>query len=179
MRNSGPIKMHRIWNPDTDRGMTAGTANAFYLLVADDDPLDNSYSDLGNTNVAECEADSRILRFSLALNIKGTSNDKYAIWLIRNKDQGITLSTATLTSAQQGDEGPTSIVIRKNTLALKTGVIRSDRTDNWASIRVSRAALKRAGLMEDNDRLQLMFYNYGANAMQITQATGRIWTRRN
>lgn len=180
MRKTGPIKVHRIWNPSTDRGTVAGAVSTYVLLQADDDPLDNSYSDLGGSNIAECESDSRIKRLDLTFNISGTTGDRGTWMLVRNVDAAITLSTAGLVDQlMQGVETATIQSLRKNCLAMGLYRIPSDRTHTIQRVRVKRKALMRAGLMQDGDALTLVLENKGANSMQLTHAQGRIWTMRN
>lgn len=154
---------------------TQGAVTAFPLLVADDDPDYDVGGDF--STAAECHANSRIEGIDLNLMIAPNATSEIVEWMIFKDPDAIVGTGADPATLFDQDVSANALIFRKYVMAY--GMFRStvSREATRIHVRITRAALKRAGVMKDNDVLRLHVKNTGGSATTKISAYGRIWTR--
>lgn len=162
----------------TSIALTASGITTLPLLQADDEP-DYDVGGTFTSTPAECEAGSRITGIDLNLTIVPAAVGDIVQWILwKNPDQVLTASTLDPETLFGNDLTTTNALLRKYTLAYGMFVSMTSKETTRIHVRISRAALKRAGVMGDLDRLTLNFKNSNASTPAGLHGYGRIWHRK-
>lgn len=153
----------------------------FILLAAEDDPVDDTKTDLGGTNIAECESESIIS----SINIRGvvghqSVGTKIMAVLLKAPD-GTAPADLTATNLMSADMTQAQRDFRANILWRRIFVIPGEDQQEWFKIKLNRKrqVLRRLGKMHDGDSLILRFFNTdGSTAGTLNALYGTIVTRR-
>ena len=159
-----------------EKNMTANAVTSNPLLVAADDPDFDAGGDF--TTAAECEQNSRIQGIDLNLHIKPGGAGKAIEWMLFKDPDAIIGTGADPATLFDQDVSANAIIFRKYVLAYGMIVSSSTMEAKAIHVRISRAAMKRAGVMKDNDVLRFQVKNHHASTAGVLHAYGRIWTRK-
>lgn len=168
---TGVKHTHRIYMAKTLS--TAGN-NAIPLIAADDDP---DYDLDGNGNqYMECETNARITGIDLFLTLRFLAAGRTAEVIIY-KDPDQILGTQAPSELFDNDATGNNMLLRKYTVAYGFFIGQTNLEARQLRIRISRAALRRAGVMKDGDQLKMVVQT-SAGTDNLLYAQGRIWTRK-
>lgn len=163
-----------------DRVIVQGAAiEHIPLLSCDDDPdYDEDFD--GAAAAPECEVGSRILGIDLTLDlVPGSSGGEQMEWLLwKNPDDMIVLSGVTPAALFTNDTTTTIILMRKYVLAYGRFLSTASKESSRTHVQISRAAMKRAGVMHDQDKLYLGVTHTASASNGTLSMHGRIWTRK-
>lgn len=157
--------------------VTLGTAglNQIALLTANDAPDFDTGGDFATS--AQCEQGSRIIGIDLNLVIKSNSAGtlfEVVLW----KDPDAFLNTSGIASLlMQNDVTANALLMRKYTLAYGMWRANTGSDTKHFHMQISRAALRRAGVMKDNDVIRLNIET-SADITNTLAGYGRIWTQK-
>lgn len=143
--------------------LTAATVNETSLLLVDDEPNYDLTSD--GTNIAEAEARSRVRKIDLTVSFfAGTSNAAGALveWLLFRDPDNFANVTAP-SDLFTADLNTVTMSLRKNALAYGGFFSSANNDTRVFHIRISRKAMQRTQVLQDNDRIKLQM---------VTAATG-------
>lgn len=162
-----------------DGVITQGATTHIPLLTTDDTPDYDEEFD-GSAAAPECETGSRILGIDLNLDLvpqTATEQVEFMIW--KNPDNAITTSTVSPTILFLNDITATTILVRKYTMAYGRFLSTVSKENFRSKIRISRAAMRRAGVMKQNDVLYLALTHTATGGSNgVYSLHGRIWTRK-
>lgn len=174
----GVSHVHRF--RDLNEALTAfsagGVLSNFGILSADDEP---DYDVGGNfATPLECETGSRIIDIDLTIIFTTSSANDIIEWmLIKDPDQVIGTSSSPV-DLYTNDVTTTSLLTRKYALAYGIFKSTSQKETLVTRARISRRALRRAGVMNDLDRLRLQILGTGSSVTATVSMVGRITTRK-
>lgn len=161
-----------------DLVITNNASTEFGLLTADDDPdYDEDFN--GSTTAPECEVGSRILGIDLNLDlVPGNAGGQHE-WILFKSPDGL-LSTGVVgpVSLFTNDLSANIALMRKYILAYGRFLSTASRESSRTRVRISRAAMRRAGVMHDNDSLRMVIAATDTAADGSLSLHGRIWTRK-
>lgn len=170
---TGTKRTHRI------RGFvtlsTAG-ANPFPLLSADDDP-DYDVGGVMTSTPLECEAGARILGIELSITVRFLAAGRYAEFMIYKDVDSIMGGSISPSWLFLNDLTANVALLRKYAVAYGFMLASTNNENKTMRVRISRAALRRAGVMNDGDKLHLNIET-SAGTDNLAYVTGRIWTRK-
>lgn len=162
-----------------DDAVPQGATTHIPLLTADDTPdYDEDFD--GAAAAPECETGSRILGIDFNFDFVpngATEQIEYMIW--KNPDAAITTSTVSPTILFQNDVTTTGILLRKYTMAYGRFLSTASKESSRTKLRISRAAMRRVGVMKQNDVLYLgLTHTATGGGDGVYSLHGRIWTRK-
>lgn len=161
-----------------DKVITNNAQVVIPLLTADDTPdYDEDFN--GSTAAPECETGSRILGIDFTFDfVPGNAGGQHE-WLIwKNPDSMITTSTVTPALLFTNDLTVTGSLQRKYTMAYGRFLSTASRESSRSRVQISRAAMKRAGVMKQDDVLNLTIAATDTTSDGTFSMHGRIWTRK-
>ena len=170
----GQKKTHRY--RVLEKNLTAASTITIPLLTADDDPDFDAGGDF--TTACECEQGARIQGIDLNLHIKPGGAGKAIEWMLWKNPDELISTTVNPSALFTNDLDATTVILRKYVMAYGMIVSSSTMEAKPLHIRISRAAMRRAGTMSDNDVLRLNVANAHASTAGVLHAYGRIWTRK-
>lgn len=171
MRAMSKVTTHRVY---ISVAPTASAVNNYSLLVADDDP---DYEILTNgTTIAECQTNSKIVKISLGISYYTNGGAGGVNEFIVYRDPDNELGSVDPQNAFSVAESALQESKRKNILVYRANLLSASGLVWQSRTAIKEKALRRARLMQDNDRLKLSFTT-GAGATQKLLVQGRIWTR--
>lgn len=154
---------------------TQGTTTPVQLLTTDDDPdYDVAWN---STTPHETEVGSRILGIDLNMFTTPSAAGEIIEWCLYKDPDGM-LGTVSPTVLFQADRDATAVLLRKYAMAYGMFKASASKDSQKAHVRISGAAMRRAGTMLDGDALRLVFLHSGAAANGEISMYGRIWTRK-
>lgn len=162
------VKRVRFMN----KAIPTAATTTFTLLTCDDDPDYDLNSD--GTTVAEVQPFSKIVGMNLKFRLEAAAGNTVEWLLIKDPDGLFTATQPAPSTLFTADITLTTIAVRKYTLAygwLKS--VSGIRDSTIFKIRVSKAAIKRAGAFLDGDKLLLIIANPSAGAGEFI-LTGTI-----
>ena len=166
---------------DDSESIAAASQTADVLLIADDDPVDDTMTDLNDTNIAECESASYITKIDLSGALQHTNGGTRIIAVLqKNTDTGLS-TNLTATNWLDADQSETARAFKQCVIWRKVFVVPADKQMVSFRIRVNRKwnSLRRLGKMNDGDRLVLRFFNtHDTTAATLVKLFGTIITRR-
>lgn len=169
---TGVTHTHRYRN--INKAITAAAVTSCPVLIADDDPDYDVGGDF--TTAAECHANSRITGIDLNMTIAPQASGDVVEWMLIKDPDAIIGTGADPATLFDQDVSANAILFRKYCMAYGMFKSTTSREAKSVHVRITRAAMRRAGVMKDNDVLRLQFKNSGSNAGSLA-AIGRIWTR--
>lgn len=173
---TGVKHTHRLY--EIDKIVTNNATVEYPLLTADDDPDYDEDLVLG-TSAPECEVGSRILGIDLTMDfVPGNAGGQHIWTLYKSPDallSGAGLAGSTIFT---NDQTAVNMLLRKYALAFGRFLSTSSRESSRTKVRISRAAMRRAGVMHDNDSLRLVLTATDTTADGTFSIHGRIWTRK-
>lgn len=161
-----------------DVTLTQAAVTEFPLLTADDDPdFDEDLN--GSTTAPECETGARILGIDMTVDIvPGTAGEQVEFMIFKSPDQLLNGIGDPIAGLWTNDLTANNALFRKYTLCYGRFLSTASRESSRSRIRISRAAMRRAGVMHDNDHLRMCFaHTAGADNGKVS-LHGRIWTRK-
>lgn len=169
----GTITTHRVRMLSKTINTTTPFRTYVDLLTADDDP---DYDIVSNgTTIAECHANSKIVKVQLKINLFNSSTDKFVEWaLYRDPDQ-VLGTNATIDAMFTSDVSTNDQLMKKNAVAYGNKRFTSQADGGIAKIFIKRKALARIRTMHDNDKLRLLFQEESQSTLTC-DIVGRIWT---
>lgn len=166
---------HRL--RDLDFAITESTFTDGALLSCDDDPDYDEDFDFGTT-APECEPGSRVLGIDLTMDLVPSAAGEQIEWILYKSPDGLLNGVPTGPLLFQMDLTANVALIRKYTLAYGRFLSTSSRESSRTRVRISRAAMRRAGVMHDGDILRMNFIHTAAASPGSGSIHGRIWTRK-
>lgn len=162
-----------------DLTLTQGAVTEFPLLTADDDP-DYDEDMNGSTTSPECESNARILGIDMTLDIvPGSTGGETVEWMIfKSPDQLLNGIGDPIAGLWTNDLTANNALFRKYTMAYGRFLSTSTRESSRSRVRISRAAMRRVGVMHDNDHLRMCCSHSAAASNGTLSLHGRIWTRK-
>lgn len=162
--------------------LTAAAQTAAVMLTADDDPLDDTMTDLGGTNIAECEAGSSVRFINIEGAVQHANGGTRLIGALMKLPDGSLTNSLLATSWLNADQTEEARDFKRHILWRKVFVIPADKQQVHFRIKLSRKrsnALRRLGKMNDGDSLSLRFFNtHDSVAGSLVKCNGIIVTRR-
>lgn len=173
---TGVKHTHRL--RELDIVVVAGATDHIPILTADDTP-DYDEDFVANTSAPECETGSRILGIDMTLDlVPGAAGETIEFMIWKNPDAAFTESAITPTLLFTNDFSSNTMIVRKYTMAYGRFLSTSTRESSRTRIRISRAAMRRVGVMHVNDVLNLGVFHSASGANGTMSLHGRIWTRK-
>lgn len=172
---TGTKHTHRL--RQLDFTITNNTTTEFALLTADDDPdYDEDFA--ATTSAPECEVGARVLGIDLSCDfVPGNAGGQHE-WCIFKSPDGLLTSVITPGLLFQNDLTANVSLLRKYTMAYGRFLSTASRESSRTRVRISRAAMRRAGVMHDNDSLRMSVTATDTAADGTMSLHGRIWTRK-
>lgn len=153
--------------------VTQAATTHFNLLTCDDDPAYDNATD--GTNVAECQPLTRLHRIDLRMFVQNSGSlglTPYEMILYKDPDGELgALAPSDLFGA---DVTEAREYLRKNTLAYDAWLQSNDFAGSTRRIRVSRAAIKRAGVFHDGDIIKLGITSPSSGVNGVLHLIGKI-----
>lgn len=161
-----------------DKTITNNTTTEMALLSADDDPdYDENFDGAGAA--PECEVGSRILGVDLSMDfVPGNAGGQHEWLLFKSPDALLTAIPVTGAILFDNDVSANTMLLRKHTLAYGRFLSTASRESSRTKVRISRAAMRRAGVMHDADSIRLCIVATDTAADGTFSMHGRIWTRK-
>jgi len=161
-----------------DKIITNNAVTEFPILTADDDPdYDEDFD--GSSAAPECEVGARVLGIDLSVDlVPGNAGGQHELLIWKSPDgllSGISIAGSSLFTNDQTSE---RILFRKYCLAYTRFLSTASRESSRTHVRISRAAMKRAGVMHDTDSLRMAIAATDTAADGTFSMHGRIWTRK-
>lgn len=167
-------RVHRV--RATAITLTAATQTAVLLLKADSTPNYDVTSD--GTTPAECQTGARIQSIQLHGTFYLGASDTIVEWnLFKNPDAVATAAISNVASIYTADVSANTLMMRKASMAAGHIVFGSGSDKLPLNVRIAGKALRRNGLMAEEDRLQFTFDNLDATDDVFLYLRGRIITR--
>lgn len=172
----GVKRTHRL--RELDIAVVQGALDHIPLLTADDNP-DYAEDFVANTSSPECETGSRILGIDLTLDFVPFAAGEQIEWMIwKNPDASFTEATFTPTLLFTNDISINTIAFRKFCMAYGRFLSTATKESSRTRVRISRAAMRRVGVMHQDDVLNLAVQHTAAGGNGAMSIHGRIWTRK-
>lgn len=166
---------HRFRYRSTSVALTGAATTFIPLMTASDNP---DYDVGGDFSTAcQCESGSRITNINLSLKLKQFDNNKVIevmIW----KDPDAMISALNPSDLFVNDQTTSNLILRKNVLSYRMFVPVSSSQQTEFQMHIKRKALRRIGVMADNDVLRMAVAIEGASAGQTMAGYGTITTRK-
>lgn len=173
---TGVKHTHRL--RDLDQVITNNATSEFALLTADDDPDYDEDLALG-TSAPECEVGSRILGIDLSMDfVPGNAGGQHEWLLFKSPDGLLDSLPVTFATLFTNDRTANNMLARKYALAGGRFLSTASRESSRTKVRISRAAMRRAGVMHDSDSIRLTITATDTAADGSFSIHGRIWTRK-
>lgn len=161
-----------------DKVITNNATTAFPLLTTDDDPdYDEDFD--GSSAAPECEPGSRILGIDITLDLVPGNAGGQHMWMIY-KDPDSLLGAVPATPAMlfTNDLTANNILVRKYAMAFGRFLSTATKESSRSRVQISRAAMRRAGVMKENDVLRFVVTATDTTSDGTLSLHGRIWTRK-
>lgn len=137
--------------------LTSATDVYLTLLQAVDDPVWDNATD-GSTT-AQCEVGSRLASIKLTVTLyEGSSNERTEMMVFKDPDAFLT-TNMTPANLFAGDLSATTMAVRKYTGLYRLFYWKGTGDNVFSKMIMKRSAMKRIGLMKENDNLRVMFSN--------------------
>lgn len=164
---------------ELDITVTQGALDHIPLLTADDNP-DYAEDFVANTSAPECETGSRILGIDLVLDLVPSGAGEQIEWYIwKNPDASFTEATFTPALLFTNDISINTMAMRKWTMAYGRFLSQASKESSRTRVRISRAAMRRVGVMAQDDVLNLAVQHTATGGTNGSLSIhGRIWTRK-
>lgn len=161
-----------------DKVITNNATTEFPLLTADDDPdYDEDFD--GSAAAPECEVGARILGIDFTMDfVPGNAGGQHEWILFKSPDALLTNAGATGSLLFTNDQTALGMLLRKYCLAYGRFLSTASRESSRTKVRISRAAMRRAGVMHDVDALRLAITATDTTSDGTFSMHGRIWTRK-
>ena len=163
------------------QSLTAAAQTGFVLLQSEDDPIDDTPTDLGGTNIAECESSSRVTKIDLNCVIRHANVGTRIVAVLLKAPDGTAPGNLTATNWLSATMTQAERDFKANILWRRVFVTDNSSTMVRFRIKLNRKwnSLRRLGKMSDGDSLILRFFNtHDSVAGSLERCDGTIVTRR-
>lgn len=150
------------------------------MITADDDPIDDTVTDLNGINISECQANSKITNINIRGSVLHVGSGTRVIAILQKIPDGTSPATLSAVNWLSEDMSQAARDFKRNILWRTVMVAPADRLLSHFRIRLSLRsnALRRLGKMEDGDAMSLRFFNTAPADHALTSCYGTIITRR-
>lgn len=161
-----------------DVTVTQGASLEFPILSCDDDPdYDEDFD--ASAAAPECEVGSRVLGINFVMDlVPGSAGGEQMEWILFKSPDGLLNNAITIPDLFTNDQTALNMLLRKYCLVYGRFLSTASKESSRTTVKITRAAMRRAGVMHDNDTLRMRLTHTAAASNGSFSLHGRIWTRK-